>query len=186
MRLLLQSGVALVFVTGLAWGGHPVTRLMAALSALIALPVWMLVLGGPRNLIELFLAAPIAGRAAQEMMQARGLTTLALFLGSGVDPAHARKIADGHVGRPLAEHVIQAALVRGGVRFGAGALKLQEDSEAPLLRAASRLVRNSQLRLRLLLLALAGIALVTLFIPAVRDTTEFYDANHGRPASLEK
>lgn len=166
VRVLLQSGVAVVFVSGLWYAGVPVTRLLGALAALLSLPTWALAVGAPRPVLELLLAMPVAGRAALDMLHARSLSVLAMFVGSGFDPDLSRRIADDHVGRALPDAVIEAALGAGGFAQRAG---LREESEPLLLRAAGRRVTASQIRARFLLLGLAAIALVFLFTPAFRS-----------------
>lgn len=181
-RLLLQSAVALLFFSGLLYAGAPVTRMCAALAFVIALPTWALAIGVPRGLLEVLAAAPVAGRPAFDMLHSRGLTTLALFLGSGIDPALARKIAEDHVGIPVPER-----LVRNAVAPGAPAAKpvtLREESETALLRAAAYHVRASQLRLRLLLMGVVTIALGAAFYPGMRDVLQRSSGEPARDATF--
>lgn len=173
LRVLLQSGVAVVFVAGLWYAGAPVTRLLAVLAAFLSLPTWLLALGAPGPVLELALAMPVAGRSALDMLHARGLSVLAMFVGSSFDPDLSRRITDDHVGRALPDSVIDSAL--GGAGFAQRA-KLREESEPLLLRAAGTRITASQLRSRFLLLGLAAIALVFLFTPAFRSIDLFPEA----------
>ncbi len=166
LRVLLQGGVAVVFVAGLWYAGAPVTRLLAVLAAFLSLPGWLLAVGAPDPVLELALAMPIAGRSALDMLHARGLMVLAMFVGSGFDPDLSRRIADGHVGRALPDSAIDSAL--GAAGFAQRA-KLREESEPLLLKAAGRMITASQLRARFLLLGLAAIGLVFLFTPAFQQ-----------------
>src|SRR5207245_1485051 len=76
-------------------------------------PAWAVAIGGPRALVEMLLAAPLAGRPAREMVEARLLVVAALFLGAGAEPALATRIAEGHVGATLAERVLKEAVGAG-------------------------------------------------------------------------
>lgn len=178
-RLLMQSAVAVLFVSGLVYAGSPVTHMCAALALLISTPTWALAIGVPRALLEVLIAAPVAGRPAFDMLHARGLTALALFLGAGADPALCRRIADDHVGIPLPERVVKEALAPGSP--AGKQVVLREESERPLLRAAAWRVRASQFRLRLLLMALTTIALATAFYPGVRDLIDRLPAGNREP-----
>ncbi len=178
-RLLLQSVVAMLFVSGLVYAGSPVTRLCAALAFVIATPTWALAIGVPRGLLEILIAAPVAGRPAFDMLHARGLTALALFAGTGADPALCRRIADDHVGIALPERVVRQAIAPGAP--AAKEVVVREESERALLRAASARVRASQLRLRLLLMGLTTIALATAFYPGVRDLLDRIPGREEEP-----
>lgn len=182
-RLLLQSAVAVLFFSGLLYAGAPVTRMCAALAFLIALPTWALAIGVPRALLEVLTAAPVAGRPAFDMLHARGLTTLALFLGSGVDPALARTIAEDHVGVPVPERLVRDAIAP-GAPMGKKPIVLREDSETPLLRAAAYHVRASQLRLRLLLMGVVTVALGAAFYPGMRDVLQRSSSEPARDATF--
>lgn len=182
IRLLMQAGVALVFVVGLAMTPSPLTRAMAALAACLVAPTLMLVVGAPGTLAELLLAAPIAGRPALDLVHARALSMLALLLGADAEPAIARAAAEAFVGRRLPEPVVVRALSPGGFAQKAA---LRAESETALLRGSMRLVSSSQIRLRLLLLGIAAIVLAALFAPAFQQALH-PPVDDSRPATLQR
>lgn len=173
-RTVLQGVLGLMFVAGLFYTDAPITRICGALAMLVALPVWTIIAGGPGAVVDAVVAMPLFGRPASDMLHARALSVFALFLGTGADPALARRIAEGHTGRPLSDAAIERALGASGA-FGTRRV-LGEASEAPLLRGALRMAGASQLRLRFLLLGIATVALVGLFVPAFLQTARLRSA----------
>ena len=169
-RILFQAGLGALFVAGLAAAGARVTTALALFAAFLALPTWVIAIGAPTPFVEVMLAAPLAGRAARDLVHARLLTLLALFLGAETEPAAARAIAESLVGTRLPESALSAALtVRGSFQ---GKVALRPEAEDALLRGAARLTRGAQLFFRFLILGVAAIGLAALFaggITTLRD-----------------
>ena len=166
-RVVFQAGLGALFAAGLAAGGARMTTGLAAFAAFLALPTWVLAVGGPAGLVEAALSAPLGGRAARDLLHARLLTMLALLLGAETDPATAKSVAESLVGTKLPESVIAAAL-SGGRGFATGKVALRPEAEAALLRGAARKTQAAQLRFRFLILGTAAIGLTALFAGGVR------------------
>lgn len=164
-RILFQSGLGALFVAGLAAAGAPITGVLAALAAFLALPTWAIAFGGPDALVDVLLAAPIAGRPARDLVHARALSMLGLLLGAGTEPATARAIAESIAGRALPEPVLAGALTGRG--FAAAKVALRPEAEQALLRGSARLTRGAQLRFRFLILGVAAIGLAGIFTGAI-------------------
>lgn len=165
-RILYQAGLGTLFVGGLVAAGSAMTNALALFAAFIALPSWALAAGGPTALVDALLAAPLAGRPARDLANARLLTILALLLGAGTPSEIARSAAESLVGRRLPEPVLGAALTGRG--FAAGKIALRPEAEAALLRGAARLTRGAQLRFRFLILGISAIVLVALFTGGIQ------------------
>lgn len=165
-RILFQAGLGALFVVGLAASGSAMTTALAVFAAFIALPSWALAAGGPTALVEALLAAPLAGRPARDLVNARLLSILGLLLGADTEPETARAVTESFVGTRLPDSALGAALTGRG--FAAGKIALRPEAEDALLRGAARLTRGAQLRFRFLILGTSAIGLVALFTGGVQ------------------
>lgn len=160
-RILFQAGLGTLFVVGLAASGSSMTAALALFAAFIALPTWAVAAGGPPGFVSILLAAPLAGRPARDLVNARLLSMTGLLLGAGTEPETARAVAESFVGTRLTDPVLGAALTGRG--FAAGKVALRPEAETALLRGSARLTRSAQLRFRFLILGISAIVLVALF-----------------------
>lgn len=164
-RILFQSGLGALFVAGLAAAGAGITSGLAAFAAFIALPTWLIAIGGPDGVVQVMLAAPLAGRPARDLVHARGLSMLAMLVGADTEPATARAVAEALAGARIPETVLAGALTGRG--FAAGKVALRPEAEDALLRGSARLTRSAQLRFRFLILGVSAIGLVAIFSGAI-------------------
>jgi hypothetical protein len=192
LRVIFQAGIGALLVVCFATAGSPVTRAMAAVAALLSFPTWMLALGAPSGVAAAVFAAPVVGTAARQVVHSRLLTIVALFLGAGAAPQLAIELAERHVGAILPGEVVARALSPTGTFSGKVALR--PEAEAALLRAAARLERVSQIRVRMTLLAVTAITLAAVFAPAFRQAASMragspvptHADEEERPATLGK
>lgn len=174
LRILFQAGIGLLLVVCFATANSPITHLMAIVAAVAAAPTWVLALGAPDAIASLVLTSPIFGTPARQLLHARLLATLALFLGLGAEPPLARAIAERFVGAPLPDAAIAKAIAPGG--SFAGKVVLREESEGALLRASARLERAAQVRVRMVYLAITAVTLAAVFAPALREAANLRNA----------
>lgn len=160
-RILFQAGLGALFVAGLSASGSAMTTGLALFAAFVALPSWAIAAGAPTALVHALLAAPLGGRPARDLVNARLLSIAGLLLGAGTEPDTARGAAETLVGSRLSESVLGTALTGRG--FAAGKIALRPEAESALLRGSARLTRGAQLRFRFLILGISAIGLVALF-----------------------
>lgn len=182
IRVLVQAGIGVLLTVCFATSPTTITHLMAIVAAVAAAPTWVLALGAPDAIAAFVLTVPIFGAPARELLHARLLSALALFLGVGAEPPLARAIAERFVGAPLSDRTIALALSPSG---SARNVALREESEGALLRASRRLERTAQIRVRFLYLGITAVTLAGVFAPAVREATRVRRAT-PEPTRIEE